>query len=180
MKKYVIARTGETVNIGDTIRKTKKIKNSFGTLETIEDVLITESNIDILVKKGVLKCIESSPKKEPTKQPCTLNDVVHRIAQEYKLSDEDMIKWMDTTNKFCPATVLSLLFWGVSKCLDGFYGKRSPLDDNKRYWCITEIGVHRTIMPPGYTASMYPVFPSKKDAETASELLKDQFKYMYG
>ena len=173
MKKYVITRTGETVNIGDTIRKTKKIENSFGTIETIEDVLVTKSNIDSLVKAGVLKCIDTSLNTSKNKR-LTLEIIIESLAKKYNKSVEEIIDWMNTTNKFCPRVVLDLLLHEAAYCLNG--RNSNFMVENTYYTIDSDNGLTRHIP----YSRILPLFKTEEDLELVRKVLKAQFKLMYG
>ena len=173
MKKYVITRTGETVNIGDTIRKTKKIENSFGTIETIEDVLVTKSNIESLVKAGVLKCIDTSLNTSK-KEKLSLEMIIENLAKKYNKSVEEIIDWMNTTNKFCPKVVLDLLLYGAASCLNGEDLKNAP---NKEYFTINLINNNTTSL---LYKNNIPLFKTREDVALVRRVLIDQLKLMYG
>ena len=64
MKKYVICKTGEPVNIGDILHTDKKISTSFGTILFTKDITVTESIIPSLVDSGIIKEVVSTKPNE--------------------------------------------------------------------------------------------------------------------
>ena len=61
MKKFILAETGEEVKMGDTIKGIKKIETSFGTIKSIELIVVSRDNVINLMNRGIIKCIDKKP-----------------------------------------------------------------------------------------------------------------------
>lgn len=171
MKKYTIVATGEPVNIGDTLQGKKEVSTSFGTMEMMEEILVTEAIIPSLIERGIIKAVEIKEEETPT-----VGKYIHGLAEKYKMSVSDTIEWIDKTNKICPKAVLDIL---LNEIAFDFYKKDAKaFSDTKEYYSLRskdgKVGKVNGI------SSYIPLFKSVKDAEKAREILKEQLKHMYG
>lgn len=172
-KKYIIVDTNEEVKIGDVMVGSAKIKTSFGVIEKSYEFTVTESKLKELVKEGVVKCIESKPNRKVTN---TIGYYIKSLAIKYKCEFEDVIEWLEKTNKVCPKAVLDILLQEISQHF--YFEDPQAFDDAKQYY-----GIRLTDGKVGKVnvASTYiPLFKSVEDAEYAREILKDQLDMMYG
>lgn len=172
-KKYVIAKTGEEVKIGDKIAYEAERKTSFGTLTVYQEFTVTPANIGTFMQNGIIKRVEYD---NNVKKHMDLGYYIKVIALQMGCSSEKVIEMLEKLNKVCPKAVLDVLVqvvsaqfykddpraFGDAKCYYGFRGKDGS------------IGVVPVISPH------VPMFKSKEDAEAAKEILKEQFALMYG
>lgn len=177
MKKYVFVKTGEEVNIGDTIEGTKESKNSFGTIKTKVVIKVTAHNINELIEKRVIKCVESNnPKNDCEYDRNNIGFYINKLAIRYKRNIDDVISWLEDTNKICSRAVLDIL---LNEIAIEFYNiDVRSFDSAETYYSIRlkdgKVGEVRNIY------SHIPLFKSKEDAEKARLILKGQLDYMYG
>ena len=170
MSKYVIAKTGEPVKIGDIISLKREKKTSNGVFKYVYEYTITEDNIDTLISKGIIKQVgESSPKKYKS-----IEYYVDKLGNRFNISAENVGFMLDKWNKVCPKAVLDILLQEIA--LD-FY-KSQIYDRGKVYYSLRpkdgKVGVLKTPIP------FIPLFTSKEDAEKAREILNGQLTLMYG
>lgn len=172
-KKYVIAKTGEEVKVGDTVVYEAERKTSFGTLTVYQEFTVSPVNIGTLIKNGIIKCVEQN---NSSKKHMDLGYYIKVIALQMGCSSEKVIEMLEKLNKLCPKAVLDILVQVVST---QFY-KDDPraFGDAECYYGFRvkdgSIGVVNSVGPH------ISMFKSKEDAETAKEILKEQFAFMYG
>lgn len=181
MKKFIIAKTGEEVKLGDTIRRVRRQKNSFGTIEAVDDVLISIHNINSLIEKGIIKCIDA-PKDVNPKNTDIKFDVdsigfyVKFLSIRYQCSISKVIDWLNATNKICPKAVLDLLLHEIA--LHFYNADVKGFDEAENYYSLRprdgKVGKVTNV------TSHVPLFKSAEDAERARKILKEQLEYMYG
>ena len=180
MKKFILAETGEEVKMGDTIKGIKKIETSFGTIKSIELIVVSRDNVINLMNRGIIKCIDKKPidKKLNIVEDDTNNIgfYIKCLSTKYSRSVEDIIDWLNTTNKICPKAVLDILLAEIA--LHFYRDDVEGFDNSKAYYSLRlkngEVG--KVVNPSKYT----PLFKSYEDAEKAREILKKQLEFMYG
>lgn len=173
MKKYVIAKTGEPVNIGDTLHGEKEVNTSFGRIKTVEEILLTEDNIQDFIDSGVIKAVSS---KKIMKNQYDLGKIITLLADRYYKSVEEVTEWLEGTNNICPKAVLDILLQEIAV---RFYN-----DDPKAF---DEAETYYSLRPRDgkvgkvqHVNSYIPLFKSAEDAEKARVILKVQLERMYG
>jgi hypothetical protein len=178
MKKLVLAKTGEEVKMGETIRGIKNIETSFGAIKSVETIRVTVHNVDSLIERGILKCIEEPKVKEPTNADDTDNIgfYVKVLSIRYKKSMKEIIDWLNDTNRICPKAVLDLLLHEISMY---FYSiDVEAFDKAEDYYSLRprDGKVGKVVNINKYV----PLFKSAEEAERARKILKKQLEYMYG
>lgn len=173
MKKFIIAKTGEEVKLGDTIRGKKNRETSFGTIEIVEDILISRHNINELISRGIVKCVDES--KENKNNDDNIGFYIELLSLKFKKSVEEIIDWLNATNKVCPKSVFDLL---LSEIALHFYNKDvNGFDKAEIYYSLRprdgKVGKVTNV------TSHVPLFKSAEDAERARKILKEQLEYMY-
>lgn len=166
MKKYIIVKTGEECKIGDLIGYSIEKKCSFGEFKLEEYITLNSSNLQSLIDKGVIKCVEPSENKERT-----LAFYIDNIAKKLGCTSVEVTNKLDKLNKVCPKAVFDILLAEIS--LQDFK------DDCKKY---LESSSFYSINPANgkiflVTEEFYGVFPLFKDEESAKaakKLLKKQ------
>lgn len=170
MSKYVIAKTGEPVHIGDIISLKRENKTSNGLFKCIHEYEVTEENVDTLIKKGIIKCVDDSSKD----YNYHLGYYIEKLGKRFGLSGEETGVMLDEWNKVCPRAVLDIMLKEVA--LD-FYNSQY-YDKDKVYYSLRpkdgKVGTLKTFIPH------IPLFTSREDAEKAREILKGQLTLMYG
>lgn len=170
MKKYVICKTGEPVNIGDILHTDKKISTSFGTILFTKDITVTESIIPSLVDNGIIKEVVST---KPSEKLPNIGYYISKLASKYGKSFEEIVEWLDKTNKICPKAVLDILLKEISTDL---YSK-NPTRPEEFFSLKLKDG---KVGKVGKDCFYIPLFKSVEDAEKARIILKDQLTLMYG
>ena len=181
MKKLVLAKTGEEVKMGETIRGIKNIETSFGVIKSIETIRVTVHNVNSLIERGILKCIEEPKVKEPTSaddfsDTDNIGFYVKVLSIRYKKSMKEMIDWLNDTNRIYPKAVLDLLLHEISM---HFYSiDVEGFDKAEDYYSLRprDGKVGKVVNINKYI----PLFKSAEEAERARKILKKQLKYMYG
>lgn len=180
MKKLVLAKTGEEVKMGETIRGIKNIETSFGVIKSIETIRVTIHNVNSLIERGILKCIEEPKVKEPSAGDFSDTDnigfYVKVLSIRYKKSMEEMIDWLNDTNRIYPKAVLDLLLREISM---HFYSiDVEGFDKAEDYYSLRprDGKVGKVVSFNKYI----PLFKSAEEAERARKILKKQLEYMYG
>lgn len=179
MKRFILAHTGEPVNFGDVLKRVKREKHSFGTIETIEVMNVTENNIDDLISSGIITVVKDpkinySSKKKYNND--TIGNIIESLALRYNKDVEEVVKWLNDTNKVCPKAVLDLLLQEISLY---FYSRDEEGYRNaETYYSIRyrdgKVGKVQNIH------NYIPLFKSAEDAEKARTILKKQLELMYG
>jgi hypothetical protein len=174
MKKYIIVKTKEPVDIGDTIEKSKEISTSFGTIKSVEKILVTVSTIPELIKSGLIKKVEEVANKYDISN--NIGYYVSTLAKKYQKSFEEITEWLDKTNKLCPKAVFDIL---LNEIAIDFYNKNhKAFEDAEEYYSI-RLKDGKVGKVTNYIDYL-PVFKSVEDAEKARAILKEQLEFMYG
>lgn len=173
MKKYIIAKSGEPVNIGDTLKGTKEVDTSFGRMKIVEEHLLTEDNIQDFIDTGVIKIISQ---RKTVKNHYDLGKIITLLADRYDKSVEEFTNWLEDTNAICPKAVLDILLQEIA--ISFYNDNPTAFDEAEVYYSLRpkdgKVGKVQNIN--SYT----PLFKSVEDAEKAREILKGQLEHMYG
>ena len=170
-RKYFIEETGQEVNIGDMIQKTKVTDTTFGTVKTVEIVEITEDTLKDLIKRGVVKCKETE-----VSDLDNIGFYIASLAEKYNKSEKEVIDWLDKTNDICPKAVLDILLSEIAIHL--FAEDMEGFTDSKEYYSLRpkDGKVGKVV---NFNAFI-PLFKNIEDAERARRILKTQLELMYG
>lgn len=171
MKKYVIAKTGEEVKLGDVIAYDNERKTSFGIMKTHISYTIIPLNIDSFLEKGIIKCIDIEEKEEDN-----IGYYIDILAKKLGYTSDELVDWLEKVNKVCPKAVFEIL----EKTIADEFAKASPkeyLYADKFYGIRLSDG--KAGMITGNNVYI-PKFASLEDVEKARTLLKDQLNLMYG
>lgn len=173
MKKYIIAKTGQPVNIGDTLQGTKDVNTSFGKMKIVEEFLLTEDNFQDFIDIGVIKVVSQ---RRAVKNQYDLGKIITLLADRYGKSSEEVTEWLENTNAICPKAVLDILLQEIA--IRFYNDDPNAFDEAKEYYSLRpkdgKVGKVSNIN------SYMPLFKSVEDAEKAREILKEQLNRMYG
>lgn len=180
MSKFIIAKTGEEVHIGDTMQRTESYKFSFGTIKTIESVTLTESNIQSFIEEGSIKVVDTAQEKKTRRAAKFPHDnvgyYVMLAAQRLQCDEKEFAEWLNSMNNAYPKAVLDILLETIAI---RFYNEDpQAFDDAENYYSLRprdgKVGKVTKIH------SHIPLFKSAEDAERARNILKGQLELMYG
>lgn len=173
MKKYVIAKTGQPINIGDTLQGTKEVNTSFGKMKMVEEILLTEDNIHDFIEAGIIKVVST---RKAVKNQYDLGRIITLLADRYGKSANDITEWLEATNAICPKAVFDILLNEIS--ISFYNDNPDAFNAAKEYYSLRprdgKVGKVHNIH------SYHPLFKSAEDAEKAREILKEQLEHMYG
>lgn len=108
MHKYRVKSTGKPVKINDVITIIKEKKTSFGDFKSTTTVLVTEHNINALIKTGIIEEVKPQPKLN-----MELGHYVERLAKQFEVSIDEMADILDKINKVFPRATLDLLLKSI-------------------------------------------------------------------
>lgn len=172
MKKYVISKTKEPVNIGDVIKKSKRINTPLGYVSIDESYPVTEDVIEELIKEGIVE--EVKPSEKNVKE-YSAKDVINNLAIKYGTSMQDVSKWLNRTNEICSRAVFDILLKEISFML--YNEDPNAFDEAETYYSVTVTG---KVGKVNNIKNNIPLFKSEEDANRAKSILHNQLVYMYG
>lgn len=182
MRKFIIAKTGEEVHIGDAIQRIEESKNSFGTIKTIETTTITFNNIGRFIDDGIIKVVdtEDSPKKTRRCAKYVEGNIgryIVQLASKLGCSINDLINWFNAMNKVYPKAVLDMLLHTIAS---KFYEEDPEAFNNAKEYYSLRPKDGKVGKVPNITHKYISLFKSVEDAEKARTILKEQLELMYG
>lgn len=176
--KFIMASTGEEVKIGDTINKVVRAKSSFGTMETLTSIVLTDSSIRNLIINGIIKVIPNSEKEE-TPEKYDYKNVgfyIDGLAVKFKRNFSEVVKMLEDINKVCPKAVFDILLQEIAtflrkKDIVAFYKAETMYGLKPKDGTVGKVTNFNPFIP---------LFKSAEDAELARAILKEQLELMYG
>lgn len=99
-------KNGTPVNVGDDIIFTKEKTNKFGLVKKTTTITVTEDNLNILIKEGIIF------KNNPTlpKEPASIEEVKHHLAVKNNMSDEAFNAFFKQLECISPISAFRILF----------------------------------------------------------------------
>lgn len=170
-RKYVIAKTGEEVKFGDIVAYKYEKETSFGTLVSYQEFTLTPLNIEMFIKKGIIKIVDTPSYKEDN-----LGYYITLAAKKMECSPEDLIKWLDKMNKVCSKAVLDFLLQIIA--VEFYHKDMEGFNEATEYYSLKP--KDGTVGKVNVTNAYIPLFKSREEAEKARIILKEQLELMYG
>ena len=165
MSKYFLKESGEEVKIGDTIVIRKEVKTPLGKGTMIIEKVVTEDNVSLLVKKGILVI---DIEKE------NFTNYIKQVAESHNMSYEQAICLLFDMSKTDAFTALYLLLKAASEKAMKYYRGDTEVIVNLHNGKLHDTKVVNDIH------SHLPVFPTKEVAEKAIATLEGLFEKVYG
>ena len=183
MKKYILVKTSEEIQIGDTIGRKEKMTFSFGTIDIKKSLLITPESLKTLIASGTVKAVEETEEDclEESLSKTIVNEnnigfYIKLLSNKYNKNPGKVIEWLEATNKICPKAVLDILLNEIA--LKFYNDNPSAFDEAEEYYSIRP--KNGTVGKVTNINSYIPLFKSVDDAERARKILKSQLELMYG
>lgn len=208
MKKFYL-KNGKEVRIGDTIRKSFKIKHPiFGIGKGVEEILVTEEVLTKLIDSGdiIVKNIDNNinnnikdvnnrinniknPKQKSvftkesgsTKEevPMELQYYIHKIADKLEWKVEKVNNYICNLYTIYPAAAFSLILKEIAIELDKRY--KDSIEDSPEIYAISTLNGKIGIVDKATIKNYrnFAAFRSVEDARIACKITKDILKEMF-
>lgn len=177
MEQFIETNSGRPVNIGDYVSLHFEKKTLFGVIKGVEKYIVTHSTIPLLLQRGFIK-------KAGTGTISTdVSYYVQKLAIKMDLALPAMCEWLEEMNNNYPQVVLQLLLKQVADELIEKSGKRITQHNGYYYYISMMDGKVSRLerLPDNITFADYvSLFKREEEANLAKQILKDQFKFMYG
>lgn len=172
MRKFIVKKTGEPIEIGQVLRRTEKKDFSFGTYESIREDLLTDSTVEVFIKQGIIEEVTNKVKRDI---PTDINYYVLRVAKAMNMEVTAVYDWLDLMNKSgYSLAVLNILLKEVKSVINHTYGgKEIP---EKKWTINVENGEIFSVNSP--KGKYLNLFYSREDCELAKRIISRQLLYM--
>lgn len=165
MSKYFLKESGKEVKIGDTIEVEKEVRTPLGRGNLIVDVVITEDNIPLLTKEGIIKVLN---------EPAIFKTYVERIPKSHDMDSMCTAYFMSVLLGSDKFVALCLLLKAASDiAMENYTGVECAII-NLHNGYIYKYSDKKNALPT------MPVFPTIEDAEATKAVLKELFIKVYG
>nr|DAF16292.1 MAG TPA: hypothetical protein [Crassvirales sp.] len=165
MSKYFLKESGEEVKIGDTIVIRKEVKTPLGRGTMIIEKVVTEDNLSLLVKEGILVI---DIEKE------NFTNYIKQVAESHNMSYEQATCLLFDISKTDAFTALYLLLKAASEKAMMHYKGDTGVVVNLHNGKVKDMNSIR------HAYSHLPIFPTKEAAERAIATLEGLFEKVYG
>lgn len=165
MSKYFLKESGEEVKIGDTIVIRKEVKTPLGRGTMIIEKVVTEDNVSLLVKEGILVI---DIEKE------NFTSYIKQVAESHNMSFEQAVCLLFDMSKVDTFTALHLLLKAASEKAMMHYKGDTGVVINLHNGKVKDMNSIR------HAYSHLPIFPTKEAAEKAIATLEGLYEKVYG
>ena len=171
-RKYVMVDTNDPIKLGDVL--VGKFEKSFSFGHFVQEIqeTLTDENVEEYIKMGVIK--EDKAEDQSSEN---LDKYIANIADVIEKDTKETACILDRLNLYCPSAVTNLLLETIS---DDRYADTEIKDGIYYYINLKDGSIQQY---PGIVDPFdeVPVLcASVADAAKAKEILRDQFKFLYG
>lgn len=188
MEKYYLSN-GKEVKVGDLINKKRDYDSPvFGKVHLNSTIEITEENIPILLKNGIIytKTIEESDNvKENSNEsvnspvPMDLDFYIEKIARRLNWKVEKVYNYLNSIDSIYPIAALNIILREISIELDKQY--EDHISNSETLYAISslngKIGIINKAQVKNY--SNFAAFRTIEDAKIACKITRDIIKDLF-
>lgn len=183
MKKYYL-KNGKEVQLGDVISKIVKVNNPLiGKGDLTTTILITETNLPLLLKKKILstnpKSTDKLKESEKVSLDMNIGYYVDKLAQRLGWRGEKMSNYLNTLHSIYPATAFSLLLREIAIELDKKY--KDHIENSPEIYVVSMLDGRITRANKAHIKNYrnFAAFRSIDDAKVACSILKEILKDLF-
>ena len=180
MEKFYLIN-GKEVQIGDTLTKVSKVKDSFfGKGTVIENVKVTKDILPNLIEAGIVtttKPVKSVVKK--TEVPMELEYYIQKIAEKLGWKVEKVYNYLNNIDTILPAAAFSMVLREIAIELDKKY--EDHIEKSPEIYVISLLDGRITKANKAHIKNYrnFAAFRSVDDAKIACKITKDILKDMF-
>lgn len=168
--KIYLNKAGEEIKIGDVLIETDVQELPYGNLVITTELAITEDNIELLLKDGVL--VEKNPISD-------LEDVVNYLSRMMHTTAEATIEYIQSLYDVYPALAFSLLLRVISVMLDTKYPDHIKNSDEVYSVGAIDGKICKLCRKQIRSFKNFAAFRTVEDAKIACRLLSPMLKEMF-
>lgn len=167
-RKFILISTNEPLEIGDVICNEKHESHTFGSIKIKIEETLLPSNVDRLIKEGVIKEVTDNIDMD-------IDKCVKILSSKLEMKLKDATTLLERMNNVAPSVVTRLLI----KILANEFNNKRQLQE-KAYIVTTKGNIVPEDKVEVFKNPEFTWFLSEEDAIKARDILKPQIDYARG
>lgn len=174
MEKFVLAN-GKEVKVGDTLTKMEKVDVMGQEVVAFSRILVTEDNIQFLVKEGIIKPV----KEESSTIPLDIDFYVEKIANKMGWKLEKTWNYLNNVDAVLPSAAFSMVLREIAIELDKKYNDH--IENSPEIYVISMFDGRITKANKAHIKNYrnFAAFRNIEDAKIACKIVKPILKDMF-
>ena len=171
---------GKEVQIGDTLTKVSKVKDSFFGKDTvIEHVKVTKDILPKLLEAGIVTTTKPAKSVVETKVPMELEYYIQKIADKLGWKVEKVYNYLNSVDAILPAAAFSMVLREIAIELDKKY--EDHIEKSPEIYAISMYDGRITKVNKAHIKNYrnFAAFRSVNDAKIACSIVRDILKEMF-
>ena len=170
---------GKEVQIGDTLTKVSKVKDSFfGKGTIVQHIVVTKDILPELLKLGIVTTKSEKPVAE-TEVPMELEYYIQKIADKLGWKIEKVYNYLNSVDVILPAAAFSMVLREIAIELDKKY--KDHIEKSPEIYIISTLDGRITKANKAHIKNYrnFAAFRSVSDAKIACSIARDILKEMF-
>lgn len=171
---------GKEVQIGDTLTKVSKVKDSFfGKGTIVQTIVVTKDNLPELLKAGIVTTTKPAKSVVENEVPMELEYYIQKIADKLGWKIEKVYNYLNSVDAILPAAAFSMVLREIAIELDKKY--EDHIEKSPEIYVISMLDGRITKANKAHIKNYrnFAAFRSISDAKIACSIVKDILKEMF-
>lgn len=169
MEKYYL-KNGKEVKMGDSLVNKKEVKTKFGTVASMETIMVSKFSLPYLIKKGIVTTKECK-EEEPTEVKVA-EKIMANLCQQFGSTFDEVCGFLETVKGINEGAFLSIVYKKVAVECDKAYP--DYIADSPKIYIIS-LGndkIYETDKSDITSYRKFAAFRNPKEAELAIKVAK--------
>ena len=176
----IYLKNGKEVQLGDTLTKVSKVKDSFfGKSTVIEHVKVTKDILPKLIEAGIVTTTIPKKPVAGAEVPMELEYYIQKIAEKYGWKIEKVYNYLNSVDTILPAAAFSMVLREIAIELDKKY--EDHIEKSPEIYVISMFDGRITKANKAHIKNYrnFAAFRSVSDAKIACTITRDILKEMF-
>lgn len=168
---------GKEVQIGDTLTKVSKVKDSKGTI--VQHIVVTKGILPELLKAGIVTTTKPAKSVVETEVPMELEYYIQKIAERLGWKIEKVYNYLNSVDAILPVAAFSMVLREIAIELDKKY--EDHIEKSPEIYVISMLDGRITKANKAHIKNYrnFAAFRSVSDAKIACSIVRDILKEMF-
>lgn len=171
---------GKEVQVGDTLTKVSKVKDSFfGKGTVVQHIMVTKDILPELLEAGIVTTTKPAKSVVKTEVPMELEYYIQKIAEKLGWKVEKTYSYLNNVDTIFPAAAFSMILREIAIELDKKY--KDHIEKNPEIYVISMLDGKITKVNKAHIKNYrnFAAFRTLEDAKIACRITKDILKEMF-
>ena len=173
MKKFIVAKSGKEINLGDKILIVEAVNTPVGMIEALKIIIVTKELMSKFIKDGKVNVVEE---KDTNK---IWSNAIESLSKKTNWKEEKLLNILTTLHLANPWAATQMVLREIAIELDKKYD--DLINESEKIYAISpqDGRIHEINKKTVKNYKAFPAFRSIEDAKIACSLIREHLKSIF-